>query len=204
MDDRASPARLTLEDTDEHDEPTRSSDDRHAGRRRPRSRSSWSRKGVDPASRRPARQRAARRLQRLQVRPAHRGSRRPKTTSSSTRASYRVFVDPFSAQYISGVIDRLRRRRCRAPASPSRTRTPRAAAAAAARSPPDTRRHMTSRRSLAPAGTSAPSTRPAIVRRFAGLRVVGAHGDRSASASAPSSSTSTRTSRDSSRRASRR
>ena len=91
--------------------------------------------GVDAGRRRPSRQRAAGWLQRLQVRPAHRGRSRPMTTSSSTQdgcAGVRRSV-------LGAVPERRARsttcRRCRDPASRSRIRTRRAAAAAAARSP---------------------------------------------------------------------
>ena len=59
--------------------------------------------GVSIRAGRAPRERAARRLQRLQVRPADRGRRPPKTISSSSRSGFRVFVDPFSAQYLNGV-----------------------------------------------------------------------------------------------------
>ena len=59
-----------------------------------------------PREGRPACERSARRLQRLQVRPPHRGRgwrRRPRRRAGRMD----VFVDPFSAQYLNGVIDRL-------------------------------------------------------------------------------------------------
>ena len=125
--------------TREHHQPAGSDDDRHArrgrrgqevhgaGRRR-------SRRG------RPARERAARRLQRLQVRPPHRGRRRrgrPRRRPGRATACSSI---P-SPRSTSAASSSTTRRRCRAPASPSRIRTPPAAAAAAAPSPPKRTRH---------------------------------------------------------------
>ena len=87
------------------------------------------------------------------------------------QGEYRVFVDPFSAQYISGVIiDYMSSMQ----GSGFTFKNPNATGRLRLRQLVlrlTTQRTHDISRSLAPAGTSAPDTRPAIVRRFAGLRV---------------------------------
>ena len=192
MDGRAESARLTLEEPMSTTNQPEVADDRHPGRR-DRGQEVHGAEGVDPASG----------GLRVSVQPGGCSGFKYGLLIEDQAAEddlvvdqggFSVFVDPFSAQYLERRHDRLRRRRCRAPASPSRTRTPPAAAAAAARSPPrahsshDTAGHWRRLR------TSAPDTRPAIARRVAGLLVSAQHARRRASASARSSSTTTRTS----------